>query len=81
MSSDREVRSHHQFFAKPLAGRRCISASVALTFPGVSRDLIDDYQFDFADDCAGKFRRDSYASGGSAGVTAGTFTAGPGGGG
>jgi hypothetical protein len=57
------------------------SASLALTFPGVSRDLIDDYQFDYSDDCAGKFRRDSYASGGSAGVTAGTFTAGPGGGG
>jgi hypothetical protein len=57
------------------------SASVALTFPGVSRDLIDDYQFDFSNDCAGKFRRDSYASGGSAGVTAGTFTAGPVGGG
>ena len=57
------------------------SASVALTFPGVSRDLIDDYQFDYAGDCAGKFRRDSYASGGSAGVTAGTFTAGPSGGG
>ena len=52
-------------------------ASVALTFPGVSRDLIDDYQLDFTSDCGGRFRRDSYASGSSAGVMSGTFTPAP----
>ena len=55
-------------------------ASVALTFPGVSRDLIDDYQFDFSSNCSGRFRRDSYASGSATGAVSGTFTPAPTGG-
>jgi hypothetical protein len=52
-------------------------ASVAITFSGVGSDLIDDYQLDFDNDCAGEFQRDSYADGDSAGNESGTF--GPGG--
>jgi hypothetical protein len=50
------------------------TASVGITYPGAGSDLIDDYQMDFTDDCAGAFRRESYADGNSAGTSDGTFS-------
>jgi hypothetical protein len=49
------------------------SASVVITYPGATADLIDQYELHFSDDCRGTFHRESSTDGASSGSEAGTF--------